>query len=151
MDNIRRMITLDEETDKYIKSYMDEHKIRFNGEAIARICKEHKEAKTNEWSLKYITEMVTKNIHDVLKEELTKIRLGSNSADRNTQVLIELMNGLYFHESIEGIITTSVQEMDAVKTAKKEVEDRISHQRQKKIDWEASRNKDSQQNIVNQS
>jgi len=135
-------LSVEEEAHVYIQDYMEEHNVKFPGDAITQICKEHEQAKQRQWSLKYVTEVVTKNIHEILKDELTKIRLASNSADRNTQVLIELMNGLYFHDSIDGIITTSVQEMDAVKAAKKEVEDRISHQRQKKIDWEASRNKE---------
>ncbi|WP_377911148.1 hypothetical protein [Bacillus songklensis] len=112
----------------------EEHKIRFPGEAIAHICKEHKEGKSNAWSLKYISEVVTKNIQEVFKDELTKIRLGANSADKNTQILIELMNGLFFHYSINGLITTSIQEMDGVTTAKEEVKKRIAHQRQKRID-----------------
>lgn len=88
-------ITLDEETDTYIKDYMEEHNIRYNGEAIVRICREHQTSKNTEWSLNYISEVVSKNLHDILKSELTKIRLGANSADRNTQVLIELMNGYF--------------------------------------------------------
>lgn len=63
---------------------------------MGRICKEHEAAKNTEWSLNYITEVVSNNLHDVLKRELTKIRLGANSADRNTQILIELLNGYFF-------------------------------------------------------
>ncbi|PEY97219.1 hypothetical protein CN349_21710, partial [Bacillus cereus] len=90
MSTIRRQVTMDQETDDYIKDYMEEHGIRYTGEAMGRICKEHEAAKNTEWSLNYVTEVVSKNLHDVLKSELTKIRLGANSADRNTQVLIEL-------------------------------------------------------------
>lgn len=125
-----------------MQDYMTEHNIKFPGDAITQICKEHEQARKYEWSLRYITEVVTQNINQALKDQLTKIRLASNGADKNTQILMELMNGLYFHNSIEGIITTSVQEMDAVKTAKKEVEDRIAHQRQKKVDWEVSGEKE---------
>ena len=134
--------SLEESTHVYMQDYMTEHNIKFPGDAIAQICKEHEQARKHEWSLRYITEVVTQNINQALKDQLTKIRLASNGADKNTQILMELMNGLYFHNSIEGIITTSVQEMDAVKTAKKEVEDRIAHQRQKKVDWEVSGEKE---------
>ena len=60
---------------------------------LFEICKEHKRTKSNEWSLQYISEVVSNNLHQVLKDELTKIRLGANSADKNTQILIEYMNG----------------------------------------------------------
>lgn len=133
-------ITLDEETDTYIKDYMEEHNIRYNGEAIVRICREHQASKTSEWSLNYISEVVSKNLHDVLKSELTKIRLGANSADRNTQILIELLNGYFFLESIDSLITTDKQEMGSVKIAKEVVAERISNARQKRIDHEAAKN-----------
>ncbi len=133
-------ITLDEETDTYIKHYMEEHNIRYNGEAIVRICREHQASKTSEWSLNYISEVVSKNLHDVLKSELTKIRLGANSADRNTQILIELLNGYFFLESIDSLITTDKQEMGSVKIAKEVVAERISNARQKRLDHEASKN-----------
>ncbi|MDM5185934.1 hypothetical protein QUF99_00240 [Bacillus sp. DX4.1] len=140
MKDFRMQVTLDEETDTYIKEYMEEHNIRYNGEAIVRICKEHQATKSNEWSLNYITEVVSKNLHEVLKSELTKIRLGSNSADKNTQILIELMNGLLFHQGVQNIISTEVEEMEGVKTAKQVVGNRISHSRQKRLDHEASKN-----------
>ncbi|PRD03993.1 hypothetical protein CQ058_30775 [Bacillus sp. MYb56] len=140
MSTIRRQVTMDQETEDYINDYMEEHGIRYTGEAMGRICKEHEAAKNTEWSLNYITEVVSKNLHDVLKSELTKIRLGSNSADRNTQVLIELLNGYFFLEGVDSIITTDKQEMESVKMAKKSVEERISHARQKRLDHEASKN-----------
>ncbi|MDM5436271.1 hypothetical protein QUG02_27565 [Bacillus hominis] len=140
MKDFRMQITLDEETDTYIKDYMEEHNIRYNGEAIVRICREHQASKSSEWSLNYISEIVSNNLHDVLKSELTKIRLGANSADRNTQVLIELLNGYFFLEGVDSIITTDKQEMESVKMAKKTVEERISHLRQKRLDHEASKN-----------
>ncbi|PFY98820.1 hypothetical protein COL60_29850 [Bacillus pseudomycoides] len=140
MSTIRRQVTMDQETEDYIKAYMEEHGIRYTGEAMARICKEHEAAKSTEWSLNYVTEVVSKHLHDILKSELTKIRLGSNSADRNTQVLIELMNGLFFHQGIQNIISTEVDEMDGVKTAKEVVEKRINHLRQKRLDHEAKKN-----------
>lgn len=131
---------MDQATEDYIKDYMEEHGIRYTGEAMGRICKEHEAVKNTEWSLNYVTEVVSKNLHDVLKSELTKIRLGANSADRNTQILIELLNGYFFLEGVDSLITTDKQEMGSVKIAKEVVAERISHARQKRIDHEASKN-----------
>ncbi|MBJ8018515.1 MULTISPECIES: hypothetical protein [Bacillus cereus group] len=140
MSTIRRQVTMDQETEDYLKDYMEEHGIRYTGEAMGRICKEHEAAKNTEWSLNYITEVVSNNLHDVLKSELTKIRLGANSADRNTQILIELLNGYFFLEGVDSLITTDKQEMGSVKIAKEVVAERISHARQKRIDHEESKN-----------
>jgi hypothetical protein len=141
MNKQRMKLSLNEETKQYIQAYMEENNIGFTGEAIAQICKEHKEAKSNEWSLKYISEVVSNNLHQALKDELTKIRLGANSADKNTQILIEYMNGLFFHHGFDGLMTTDLQELDSTKVAKEAVEKRIANQRQKRIDWEESKGK----------
>lgn len=130
------MITLDKETDQYIQDYMAEHKLRFPGEAIMDICKKYREEKKKEWSLDYTTETVSENLNDALKSELKKIRLGTNSADKNTQILIEFMNGLYFHHGYRGIMTTDLQELEETKLAKKVVSERIVNQRQKRLDEE---------------
>lgn len=131
---------MDQATEDYINDYMEEHGIRYTGEAMGRICKEHEATKKTEWSLNYVTEVVSKNLHDVLKSELTKIRLGANSADRNTQILIELLNGYFFLEGVDSLITTDKQEMGSVKIAKEVVAERISNARQKRLDHEASKN-----------
>lgn len=130
------MITLDKETDQYIQDYMAEHKLRFPGEAIMDICKKYREEKKKEWSLDYTRETVSENLNDALKSELKKIRLGTNSADKNTQILIEFMNGLYFHHGYRGIMTTDLQELEETKLAKKVVSERIVNQRQKRLDEE---------------
>ncbi|PEE48995.1 hypothetical protein COM71_02685, partial [Priestia megaterium] len=78
MNKQRMKLSLDEETKQYIQTYMEENNIGFTGEAIAQICMEHKKTKSNEWSLQYISEVVSNNLHQVLKDELTRIRLGAN-------------------------------------------------------------------------
>ncbi|PRT33157.1 hypothetical protein [Bacillus wiedmannii] len=139
---IRMKLSLNENVHQYIQDYMDENNITHPGDAISKICMEHQASKSTEWSLNYISEIVSKNLHDVLKSELTKIRLGANSADRNTQVLIELMNGYFFANDLdlESIITTDKIEVGGVKIAKEVVAERISNARQKRLDHEAAKN-----------
>ncbi|MCT9853337.1 hypothetical protein COJ70_24430 [Priestia megaterium] len=141
MEKYRHKVTVDEETEAYIQEYMKEHKLRFASEAIIDICEKYRKIQEQEWSLKYISEVVSNSLHDVIKEELTRIRLGTNSADKNTQILIEYMNGLFFHHGFDGLMTTELQELDSTKVAKETVEKRIAHQRQKKVDAEESRGK----------
>ncbi|CAI8812831.1 hypothetical protein CN568_26580 [Bacillus pseudomycoides] len=138
-NEVKRVFTIDEETDHYFRAYMEEHQIRYNGVALAKMCRDHEQAKQQEWSLRYITEVVTKHLHEVMKEELTKIRLGTNSADKNTQMLIEFMNGIYEHEQYQGVCTTDIAETEATKHIREVVEERIAHKRQKKMDYQASK------------
>ncbi|EJR30600.1 hypothetical protein [Bacillus mycoides] len=140
-EKIRMKLSLSEDVHQYIQDYMDENNITHPGDAISKICMEHQASKSTEWSLNYISEIVSKNLHDVLKSELTKIRLGANSADRNTQVLIELMNGYFFANDLdlESIITTDKIEVGGVKIAKEVVAERISNARQKRLDHDVQR------------
>ncbi|HDR7761563.1 hypothetical protein CN271_13390 [Bacillus cereus] len=140
-EKIRMKLSLNENVHQYIQDYMDENNITHPGDAISKICMEHQASKSSEWSLNYISEIVSKNLHDVLKSELTKIRLGANSADRNTQILIELLNGYFFANDLdlESIITTDKIEVGGVKMAKEVVAERISNARQKRLDYEASK------------
>ncbi|MED2035473.1 hypothetical protein P4V74_30340 [Bacillus thuringiensis] len=140
-EKIRMKLSLNENVHQYIQDYMDENNITHPGDAISKICMEHQASKNTEWSLNYISEVVSKNLHDVLKSELTKIRLGANSADRNTQILIELLNGYFFANDLdlESIITTDKIEVGGVKMAKEVVAERISNARQKRLDYEASK------------
>ncbi|EJR93963.1 hypothetical protein [Bacillus mycoides] len=141
-EKVRMKLSLSENVHLYVQEYMEENNITHPGDAISKICMEHQASKNTEWSLNYISEVVSKNLHDILKNELIKIRLGANSADRNTQVLIELMNGYFFANDLdlESIITTDKIEVGGVKMAKEVVAERISHARQKRIDHEASKN-----------
>ncbi|MGW9103298.1 hypothetical protein ACWGPZ_26625 [Priestia megaterium] len=157
MEKQRMKLAIDEEAQAYIHSYKEEKGLRYTGDAIAQICKEHEIAKSNEWSLKYISEVVSNHLHtslteefhtlreeiNELKQEMKKVRLGTNAADKNTQILIEYMNGLFAFNGFKGLITTDMREMDSTRLAREAVEKRIAHQRQQRIDWEESRGKKS--------
>jgi len=119
---------------------MAEHKLRFLGEAIMDICQKYREEKKKKWSLDTIKEAVSENLHDVLKSELKKIRLGTNSYDKNTKILIKFMNGLYFYHNYDAIMTMNIQELEATKIAKEVVEERILNQHQKRLDKKYPKN-----------
>ncbi|MBD8114379.1 hypothetical protein BMG_5811 (plasmid) [Priestia megaterium] len=137
------MIILEKETDQYIQDYIAGHKLRFPGEAIMDICQKYREEKKKEWSLDTIMEAVSENLHDVPRDELKKLRLGINSVDKNTQIFIEFMNGLYFYHNYHGIMTTNLQEVGVTKIAEEVVEERILKQRQQRLDKEYPKRKSS--------
>lgn len=132
----RFRVTLDDEVMDYISDLKDENNFKYNGEVITYLVNEHKRLLKNEWSLNYIAEAVTANIYSHLKEELTRIRLGTNNTDRNTQVIMELLNGVLINDDISDIITSDQLESKGLKTAKKAVQDRIEHKRQRRVEYE---------------
>ncbi|MGN2275036.1 hypothetical protein [Priestia megaterium] len=127
------MMILDKETHQYIQGYIAGHTLRFPGEAIMDIYKKYRTEKKKEWSLDYIMKTVSENLYDVLNSKLKKIRLGTNSADENTQILIAYMNGLFAHHKFQGLLTTEYKEMDSTRIAREVVEGRILNQREKRL------------------
>lgn len=135
----RFRVTLDDRVMDVIDDIKDEQNLKYNGEAISFLVNEYNRLKKEQWSLNYVAEVVTKNLYQTLKEELTRVRLGTNNTDRNTQILIELINGLMIHESVDDIITTDQLEAKGVTTAKNVIQERIESKRQKRLEWESSR------------
>ncbi|XZF74544.1 hypothetical protein ACSBO6_13105 [Bacillus sp. AL-1R] len=60
---------------------------------------------------------------------------------RNTQIIIELFNGLMFNQNINDIITTDVLEQPGIKTAREFVQEQIENKRQRRLDWESKQKK----------
>jgi hypothetical protein len=123
----------------YIEDIKEKHKIGFNGDAVAFLVADHQRLKKEQWSLNYVAEAVTNNLYQTLREELIRIRLGTNNTDRNTQILMELLNGMMIHESVDDILTTDQMVAKGLATAKNIVQERIENKRQKRVEWEATR------------
>ncbi len=71
---------------------------------------------------------------EVLEESTLKpIRLAVNNIDRNTQILIELLNALFFAQGIDPA-PTSLYVTEALAKARKDVQERILNQQQRKWD-----------------
>ncbi|SFD59782.1 hypothetical protein [Bacillus sp. UNCCL81] len=133
-------VSLNEDAMDYIEEIKREQNIGFNGDAVAFLIKDHQRLRREQWSLNHISKSVmtilTDSINQNIREELKRVRLGTNNTDRNTQILIELFNGLIYHQDIPDIITTEDIKMAAIKTAENIVQERIENKRQRKIDWE---------------
>jgi len=102
------------------------------GEALDAMIAEHKELSTKTWSLQYVTNTVASHVNHVIGEELKRILLGINNTDRNTQILIELLQGYMQAENIKGIFTTDMNTPYFFEQTQKVVHERITKQKQRK-------------------
>lgn len=128
----RPRISLNQSTSEFLTDYAEEHEQSHIGLAIDSIINEYQQLKENQWSLSYVSQSVAHEVQNALKLELKRIRLGTNNTDRNTQILIELMNGHIDFIDCEAILTTDILEVDPLIHARKVVLDRITNQKQKK-------------------
>jgi DNA topoisomerase VI subunit B len=82
----RMKITLPPKVKNYIQAYMEKHHLRYTGDAISRICKEHEEAQKGEKdSLEKVVEAVSQNIEALLKRERLHMREELYSLEKNIQ------------------------------------------------------------------
>jgi len=101
--------------------------------AVDFIADEHK--KSNKTSVMLVAEA----IGEYLRKDLVRIRLGTNNADKNSQILIELLNHLFIANEFKGCITTSQFKADGLRDAEIEVKERIEHFRTSKLERENSK------------
>lgn len=130
----RKHFTISNEANEYIKQVRSERKIRSESEALEHVVKEHKEKSdtTTEQMIKIIANEVAKE----LKGELTKIIKGINSADRNTQIVMEMLNGLFIKSNVGYINTSDIVKAEGLELAEESVRKRISKSRVRKLDNE---------------
>ena len=130
----RKHFTISNEANEYIKQVRSERKIRSESEALEHIVKEHKEKSdtTTEQMIKIIASEVARE----LKCDLVKIIKGINSADRNTQIVMEMLNGLFIKNSVGEILVSSVVKSEGLEIAEEAVRKRISKSRVRKLDNE---------------
>ena len=78
-----------------------------------------------------VAEKVSKKVLEDLSKILTRIRLGTTTADINSQVIIELLNAIIYQFNVEPMTTDYVQ-TTAVETSKKHVRNKIAKAKQNK-------------------
>ncbi|WP_342514296.1 hypothetical protein MKY34_05995 [Sporosarcina sp. FSL K6-1522] len=116
----------------YLEDYQIVNDYSNIGETLDAILEEHKELKKNNWNLHYIAHSVANVVNESISNELNRIRLGTNNTDRNTQVIIELVQGFMQMENLEHIPTTDIYKPTFLTATESVIQDRITHQKQRK-------------------
>lgn len=144
----RRNLKLTEECNDYVDKLMEENHFQYPFQAIEKIVLEHKEMKEKEWNLEYVSRVFGETMHDFFKDELSRIRMAANHADKTSQINLEVLNTMMMSQKeLKGVDVCYVTDKDdglfqapAVKLAKEAVEARISTKRQKRIDAQKGAN-----------
>lgn len=102
------------------------------GEALDSIIEEHRDLSNQTWSLNYVSNTIASNISHAIGEEINKTLLGINNTDRNTQILIELLQGYMQSKNIKYIITTDDNVPPFIEDVNDLISRRISKMKQRK-------------------
>lgn len=78
-----------------------------------------------------IADSVAAKVTESLSKVLTRIRLGTNTADINSQITIELLNSIVYQFGVKPM-TTEFEETSAVAVCRSHVKGKIADMKQKK-------------------
>lgn len=141
--NIERF-RLSKKASDFITQYAEEHNIPYRNRVLNEIIEDYANMPSKEEKQDDIIQSISQNISQEINQEIRRIRLGTNNADRNTQILIELIVDYMFNKNVRHTVTTDELGDDLpfepYDIAKETVRQRIEHQKQRKDDRASKRN-----------
>ena len=123
---------LNEDTIKIIEKFAEKNTRGNATEALEKIVTEYANKDNVKIEDSFI-QMLSLSLLEKMKPDLTRIRLGSNGADKNTQIILELINGLYNHLGITSLVSTEDFKMPPIEKAETVVKNRIAYYRSLKL------------------
>nr|WP_312985764.1 hypothetical protein [Clostridioides sp.] len=122
----RKHYYLTDSSIKYIDQYKKEYNCKNSSVALEKIINDHKEKIhiNKEDFFNIVTEKLTLDIKEFLKNELKKTRVVENKLDIELKTILELFNGLLILKGIEELTSTEDLESKALNKARKIVNDK---------------------------
>jgi cell division protein ZapA (FtsZ GTPase activity inhibitor) len=103
--------------------------------AIASIVDEHRHRNDID-TTEVVIQHIARRVAELLDDKLTRIRLGVNNADRNSDIIIMLLNTLLGYQELTSLITEDTPQLQRAREIEKE---RLQNFREKKLDREAKK------------
>lgn len=124
MGRIRKDYMVSEKNLEYIEEVKEKNDFKYSSEALDLIIREHRE--NEKMSIKMLREYLANEISEALKDEFKMLMKVNKFTDKNTQVIIEMLNGMFIKEEYGKIITTNEEVCKALTIAENTVEERIN-------------------------
>ena len=109
---------------EYIEEIKEKNDFKYSSEALDLIIREHRE--NEKMSIKMLREYLANEISEALKDEFKILMKVNKFTDKNTQVIIEMLNGMFIKEEYGKIITTNEEVCKALTIAENTIEERIN-------------------------
>lgn len=132
MSRSRKEYRLDEKYIEYIEEVKEKNHLKYNSEALELIIREHRN--NSDITTEVMINLIGEKLSEKLKAELLGIKKASNESDKNTQIIIELLNGLFVKSGYKLLATTGDIKCKAIDNATEFVEKRIASKRVAKLD-----------------
>ncbi|MBD7916287.1 hypothetical protein H9660_14160 [Clostridium sp. Sa3CUN1] len=128
MARLEKHLRLNTEVVKYVEEFMNKEGIEKFNEGIESIVREHK------FYSKIDLNSVQDLIKNIVENYLKKIQNSINSADKNSQIIIELINGFMIKQNIKDLLFTDEETSPVINKATETVNKRIEAQRIKRLE-----------------
>jgi hypothetical protein len=125
---------------QYLKDFADEKGLKKPNIALEYILKDYAELDKQRFDLRFVAnslkDEIIKEVRVAIKDEVAvemqRIRLGTNNTDRNTQILIELLQAKLVADNNNTLVYTNDFKPDFLNEVEELIQERISNQVQKK-------------------
>lgn len=146
MSDRKKMVRLNmrvtEEAKDYLERYGELNHCRSQGEAFQLMVREIEQKDSRELVSDQIAQSTANYVIDGLKRQyLDPLRIRTGYADKQTKVLIQMMNHLMVKGDFDdpNIITTDIHSSTALKVSEEKIQKEIEHFKQRKNTREATR------------
>lgn len=134
-EGLRARIKLSKEAGDHVAYVQQQYNFSYKNQAIEKIIEDHKNAESLQEKEESMIASVSEAVAKDMKKEVSRILLGVNNTDRNSQILIELINGMMVNTNQKSILTTDEAETEGLAAAREKVATDIQKQKQKRDDW----------------
>lgn len=128
---MRKEIQINDDNHSFIQKFQQEKGFKTYSEALNYIVKDYYDNKNQEIFVSELSKNISYELKSYILENLKPVRLAANNTDKNTQIIIEVLNALAYQQNIPPM-TTSFYETDVIKNSKTEISNRINHKKQAK-------------------
>lgn len=127
----RKNYMLPDQTIAYIDKVKEQQGLSASA-TLNQIIEEHRDQELRQELSNYLVDKVAGEVQDRLHDDLKKIRIGANTADRKASILLEVMNVLMIHYDLKGYVSTAEKLSPVLDGADEYIADKISEAKQRK-------------------
>ena len=93
MARIRKEYKMTEKNVAYIEEVKEKNNLKYSSEALDLIIREHRQ--NSDITTEAMIKIIAKEVAEQIKFDMKEIKKSSNDTERNTQILLELINGFF--------------------------------------------------------
>lgn len=131
MTRKRKDYMMSEGNINYIEEVKKDNHLKYSSEALDLIIREH--MKNSSMSTEAVIKIIGDRISEKLQSEMIGMKRASNAADKNTQIVLELLNGFCLKNGYNKLATTDIDISTPLKDSRNVVEKRIESKRVSKL------------------